>query len=373
MPCGEKSRRLVIGAMTGTSLDAVDAVSAEIEGTGIGMSATLILEAQTPLGDTGETLRRVAAQTPMTAGELAELALELAARYAEAIGKVAGAKEPIDLIAVHGQTIVHRPPISWQLITPAPIATRFHCPVVFDLRGADLTAGGAGAPITPIADWVLFRLSGVARAVVNLGGFCNVTVLGGNPDVVPPDPAAVTGFDVCVCNQLLDEIARRTLDTPYDAGGRHAARGTPHRESSETLGEVLSGQRRRGRSLGTGDEAADWVAKEGGRLEAVDLAATAVDAVARTIAGSLAEHKVDEIVLAGGGAHNETLVEAIRRHAERPLKLSDDLGVPVQSREALAMAVLGALCADGIPITLPHVTGRRDDAIRAGSWCHPAG
>jgi 1,6-anhydro-N-acetylmuramate kinase len=292
----------------------------------------------------------------MTAETLAGLALALGERYAEVVGVVAGDGQRPDLIAVHGQTIVHRPPVSWQLINPAPIALRFNCSVVFDLRQADLAAGGQGAPITPAADWVLFGDQETRRAVVNLGGFCNVTVLGDDGD----EPlAGVRGFDVCACNQVLDAAARRGLDAPYDDGGRAALLGEAQDYAVAELVEMLVRQRTSGQSLG--------------RLLPEDLAASAVEAVARCIGETLSGHDVDEIVVAGGGARNEALVEALKQHAGLPLRRSDELGVPVAAREPLAMAVLGALCADRVPITLPRITGCADAAPVAGTWCLPGG
>jgi anhydro-N-acetylmuramic acid kinase len=352
--------------MTGTSLDGIDVAAAEIRGIGLQMQARLIRHDHADLGPLAGDLRRAAEQEPMTAETLAGLSLALGKRYAEVVGVAAGDGQRPDLIAVHGQTIVHRPPVSWQLINPAPVALRFNCPVVFDLRQADLAAGGRGAPITPVADWVLFGDPETRRAVVNLGGFCNVTVLGEDGD----EPlAGVRGFDVCACNQVLDAAARRGLDAPYDDGGRAALLGDAQDDAVAELAEILVRQRSSGQSLGTGDEAGSWVATYGGRLRPQDLAASAVDAIARCIGDALSAHDVDEIVVAGGGVRNEALVEALRRHAGLPLRPSDELDVPVQAREALAMAVLGALCADRVPITLPRVTGRADTAPLAGTWC----
>jgi 1,6-anhydro-N-acetylmuramate kinase len=306
----------------------------------------------------------------VTAEALAGLALALGERYADAIAGAAEGLERLSLIAVHGQTIVHRPPVSWQLINPAPVALRFNCPVVFDLRQADLAAGGQGAPVTPVADWVLFGDPQTSRGVVNLGGFCNVTVL--SDDEGEP-LSGVNGFDVCACNQLLDEAARRGIDAPYDEGGRAAQRGEAQDYAVKELVEILTRQRTSCRSLGTGDEARSWVAAYAQRLLPEDLAASTVEAVALSIAAALADHAVDEVIVAGGGARNEALLEALRRHITVPLRASDELDVPIHAREALAMAVLGAMSADGVPITLPRVTGCRDATPVAGSWCLPGG
>ena len=170
--------RLAIGLMTGTSIDGVDAAAVVVDGHGLGMRVKVIGHDFAPLGDLAVALRALASGERMAASEVAQMALELGTRLADAAGMLAmrlGRGAPA-LIAAHGQTVFHDPPRSWQLINAAPIA-KLGCPVVFDLRAADLAAGGQGAPITPLADFVFFRDESRGVAVVNLGGFCNVTVI----------------------------------------------------------------------------------------------------------------------------------------------------------------------------------------------------
>ncbi len=377
------SRRTVVGAMTGTSLDAIDVAVATIEGTGLGMRARLRRHRATDLGPLRDDLREAACGQPMTAQRFAGLAGTLGRRYEAAIAAATETAGPIALIAVHGQTVFHRPPFSWQLIDPTRIARRFGCPVVSDLRQADLAAGGEGAPITPLADWVLFRAEGEtprARAIVNLGGFCNVTVLKKESHEATKQrsdegerPAGVSGFDVCACNQVLDAVARAVLGTRFDEDGQAARRGRAVADAVDPLHRLLREQRLGARSLGTGDEALGWVQTHRGAVAPADLAASAVAAVARCIGDSLDDAAVDEVYVAGGGARNPALVEALAGHCRAPVARCDRLGVAVEARESLAMAVLGALSADGVAITLPSVTGCHDPAPVAGRWCLPSG
>jgi anhydro-N-acetylmuramic acid kinase len=170
--------RHVVGVMTGTSIDGIDAALVRITGRDLEMQAELVGHVSHPLRNLADSLRRAAVQIPMSAGEFAQIAWMFGDLHANVIGDVLDDHNlGLDLICVHGQTVFHQPPISWQLINPAPIAARFACPVVSDLRQADLAAGGQGAPLTPIADWVLFRDPRKARAIANLGGFCNATIL----------------------------------------------------------------------------------------------------------------------------------------------------------------------------------------------------
>lgn len=359
--------------MTGTSIDGLDCALVAIEGDGPAMRARVVEFAERPLGALREGLRRMADQGAMTAGDVARLALAFGELHAEAVADLLKGRRA-DLVAVHGQTVFHAPPASWQLINPWPIAARVGLPVVFDLRGADLAAGGQGAPITPIADWVLFR-DATPRAIVNLGGFCNITLLPPTSGEAAPESAKtrmmeqverIRGFDVCACNHVLDLVARRALGRAFDEDGAAAMRGTPHADAANDLRDRLARQATSGRSLGTGDEAAAWVEAWQPRLKGDDLAATATEGVARAIAARLPADA--EIVVAGGGARNRALLRRLGTAAARSLRATDELGIPTQAREAACIAVLGALAQDRVPLTLRGATTRGERCAAAGAW-----
>ncbi len=364
--------RLVVGAMTGTSIDGLDVALVEVVGSGLGLRARMVRGRTAGLGALGERLRAMAEQKPMGAGEMARLGWELGALHTRVIGELleeAGG-DGVGLVCAHGQTVYHEPPVSWQLLDAEAMARGLGRAVVFDLRGADLAMGGQGAPITPMADWALLRCEAEARSVVNLGGFCNVTVLPtGNEGDRSAWVRAVRGFDVCVCNQVIDEAARRGLGRGIDGGGAAALRGRAHGEATGELGLALAVQHGARRSLGTGDEGAAWAAKWSGRMCGEDLARSACEAVGRVIGEALGKSGGRRWLLAGGGTRNAALVGAIRRAAgEIPVEMTDDHGVPAEYREAICMAVLGALCEDGVSITIPGVTGRGEGECVAGRW-----
>lgn len=352
--------------MTGTSLDGLDVCALEAAGRGLAASFAVKAFLSKPLGPVGDQLRSLASGQAMTAGEISRLGLAFGELHAVAIAECAEQAGRPDLVAVHGQTVFHAPPASWQFINPWPIARRLGCPIVSDLRGADLSAGGQGAPITPLADWLLFRSAIEDRAVINLGGFCNVTLL---PRASGID--AVRGLDVCACNHVLDAAARAALGLDFDPSGENAAKGIPHATARDSLVGVLTGQSKGGRSLGTGDESTAWVARWSTELSSAQLLATAVDAVAQAIASSV--RGSGRLIVAGGGAMNLTLVSAIARHADADAARSDQYGIAVTHREAAEMGVLGLLAMDGEPITLPQVTGRGGAAPIAGSWINRPG
>jgi anhydro-N-acetylmuramic acid kinase len=362
--------RYVVGTMTGTSIDGIDVALARITGRGLDIKAELIRHAHGPLGPLAPQLRAAAMQEPMSTGDLATMAWEFGRVQADCIDEVVRDEE-IDLIALHGQTVFHDPPISWQLLNPAPIAHQFGCPVVSALRQADLAAGGQGAPLTPLADWVLFRSKQKSRAIINLGGFCNVTILPKSNGVA--DIQAIQGYDICACNQVLNAVARMALDKPFDENGEAAMSGQICEQLCTSLYEKLAMQREPGLSLGTGDESVDWVAANLEKVSAQDLAASATMAVALCIGNEVNKSGVDEVIVAGGSALNRALTTALAKSIDVPVVLSDTLGVGVLIREALCMCVLGALCADGVPITLPQVTGCDEPAPVSGLWSMPFG
>ena len=359
--------RHAIGCMTGTSIDGLDAALVAIEGAGRGMKHRVLRCVSLPLGDLTPRLRALADQQPMTAAEVAGIMRDFSTLHAQACIEVirdSGLDRP-DLICVHGQTVYHKPPLSWQLMQPTLIAAAGRCPVVFDLRAADIAAGGQGAPLTPIADDILFRNAGDVVVVVNLGGFANATLLAQAELAALRTRAA----DLCPCNNLLDAIARKLLHQPFDAKGAAAAAGTVNEDALEDLEGIFAALRAPRRSLGTGDETGEWISRYRAHLPANDIAATACEAIARVI-GDFAR-QADLVLLAGGGVHNAALRLAIEANCTGYVELTDKYGVPACYREAIEWAILGALCQDRVPISLPHVTGCREPAPIAGAWILP--
>lgn len=358
----EAKTRTVFGVMTGTSLDGLDVAAIEWD---LASTPKLLGVESTDLGEAEPILRRLASGQPCNAAEIARAGLAFAHRHVSCIAQLADRVGPADLIAVHGQTVFHEPPASWQLMNPWPIAREFGVPVVSDLRGLDLATGGEGAPITPLSDSVWFGSDDETRVVLNLGGFANATLL---PARAGADQ--VRGFDICACNHLLDRAARRAIGQPFDRDGQAAQRGTAQRDIVEKLTEMLRAQASAGRSLGSLEDIA--VAADLQHQSGENLLASVVEAVAGVIGEAISAHAPDRMIAAGGGAYNQALVRALRRACSADVVLSDTLGMPVEAREAAAIATLGALAASGQPITLPGVTGRTGHSgVIDGLWCLP--
>lgn len=357
-----KPVRRIVGCMTGTSLDGLDAALVEVEGAGLSLSAKFVRGISREIGAARGSLQRLASGEPLCAGEIARAARELSLTHAAAISDLLSGGTA-DFAAIHGQTIFHKPPLSWQLFNPAVVAAETALPVVSDFRSLDVARGGEGAPITPLADFLIFRSEEDRRAVVNLGGFVNFTDLpagrtipGFGEEKLNIWKQEIRGGDVCVCNQLLDRAARLSLGREVDADGDAAMGGNIQQGALVSLFEILSHQATAGKSLGSGDEAFGWLENHLRTLVARDLLRTICAAIAAAVALRLPPD-AREVVIAGGGVNNRALRLELEDRAGARICIAEDFGWTGAYREAAAMALLGALAADGFPITLRAVTG----------------
>jgi len=349
--------------MTGTSIDGdLDAAIIAVHGHGLDMHAPLVHGQSFSLGALTDDLRRAASGAAMTAREFTRLSHAFGLLHAEAIELLceAASVRP-DLVVLHGQTVVHAPPLSWQLVNPWPVAVRLGCPVRYDLRASNLGSGGQGAPITPLADFILYGEDARAKTILNLGGFANATLLPARGE----GPDAIRGLDLCPCNHLLDRVARTRLGRAFDEDGRAARQGRPDEPIAAAIAEMAMEPLRAlaahgHRSLGSGDEAAQAIERTDD-LSPEDACATVVEAVARMLADGLAaagHASSAPIVVAGGSARHRILCDRLAQLSGSPVETSDvHAGIPCHLREASAIAVLGALAEDGVRFSLRQVTG----------------
>jgi anhydro-N-acetylmuramic acid kinase len=368
----------VIGLMSGTSADGVDAALVEI-GPQDDSPRIRLLACETIAFPPGLRERILAVASGGSTEEVCHLNAYLGELFAEAAQQVARragvTMQEVALVGSHGQTIQHLPrprpegPLlirsTLQIGEPAVIAERTGVTTVADFRPRDLAAGGEGAPLTPILHHALFGARARGRVVLNLGGIANVTALpaGG-------DPPAITGFDTGPGNVLLDEFVRVTglSARGFDEGGRLAAAGTARPDLLQELLEHPFIRRTPPKSTGRETFGPRFVEGFRARLQAeginaVDgvatLAAFTVEAVIRNLRDFVfPKIEVHDVVVTGGGAANPFLMRGLAEGLpECTVVSADSLGIPDRAIEAVAFAYLAYLTAAGQPGNLPAVTG----------------
>jgi len=451
--------RLVVGLISGTSMDGIDAALVRISGHVTRPRVHLVaFETFAYSAPVRQTILRIASDESATAGEISQLNFLLGELFAEAALRVChkGSVSPARLAAIgsHGQTLYHQGapkqgsadlpfqvrgsstgdvgkaadlrsrsalllerPCTMQIAEPSVIAERTGAPVVADFRPADMAAGGQGAPLVPMVDYLLLRDARKGTVALNIGGIANITVIPAGTK-----PEQVFGFDTGPGNMIIDGLVRyfTSGQETYDAGGRWAARG---RVIESLLTDIRSlpffaqqppksaGREQFGRQfiqqffLGhQGDAASPWKRpltpttskawgplpapagenadggppspqgrgleiKWGGRAQPEDLLRTATELTARTIADALERFVLGKIamhrlIISGGGVHNRLLVARLGELLPNlRVHRSNEFGLDVDAKEAIAFAVLADRTMHGLPGNLPSVTGARRPVV----------
>lgn len=385
---------LAVGLMSGTSLDGVDAALVRIDGVDAATTVELVAFETYPLPEaTRARILEACRPDGADARLLCSLNMELGHLYAQtvqAICQEAGV-EPASLgfVACHGQTVWHEPDASrdyvdgaryhagtFQLGEPAVIAYTCDVRVVSNFRAMDLVAGGQGAPLVPFSEVVLYGSASRNRALLNLGGIGNVTVL-------PRGRGAegVFAFDTGPGNMMIDEACRRLFGVPYDEEGRIAAAG---QVDSSALAELLANPyfaaeppKSTGRELFGAGAVEAFLARHP-QLAPADAVATLTELTAASVADACVrwvvprlEGGLDELVVGGGGAHNADLVGRIaRRLPGTRVCTQEELGYSSDAKEAVAFAILGNQTVAGRPANVPAATGAREPVV-LGSITYP--
>ncbi len=368
-----KRHKLVVGLLSGTSADGIDAVLARVSGWGLQTSTETLAFCTVPYS---ERMREAVLNIASGSGNVADLCrmnFVLGERFAEAglqVLRQAGIdKQDLDLVGSHGQTVCHVPrspgevASSLQIGEPDVIAERLGVPVVSDFRTRDIAAGGEGAPLSAYLDYLLFRREGPPRALLNLGGIANVTV-------VSEAAEDVFAFDTGPANMPLDDAIRVMTNGKehFDKDGRQAARG---RVDENLLKRLLEHQyfklpfpKTTGREAFGADYVLPLLHRKGNN-RAIDVLATLTALVAHSIRDAFDEFifpraDVREILVSGGGVHNLTLMTHLRRlFSKLPIIPVEEAGVDPDSKEALLFAVLANDTIQGVPNNIPGATGAR--------------
>ncbi|MFF3705597.1 anhydro-N-acetylmuramic acid kinase [Streptomyces phaeochromogenes] len=389
----------VIGLMSGTSYDAIDAAAADLRLDG----DTLVLRPLGMVGDAygAEVREALAAALPPAATTLAEVCrLDTLIGQAFAATALRADRELCDgraeLVASHGQTVYHwtdggRVRGTLQIGQPAWIAEATGLPVVADLRPRDIAAGGQGAPLVSLFDLLWLRGRPGTPVALNLGGIANLTA---------PDG---TAFDTGPAGALIDAAVRHFTGRAYDTDGALAARGTVHEPLLRRLLDepyyALPAPKTTGKELFHRDyllaalatladravlatppvavepaapttaaapaaPAATTAPTDIGALAHQDVIATLTRLTARTVADAVRSVGATEVIASGGGTRNPVLMAMLAEELPGvPLRTSDALGLPSAAKEAYAFAVLGFLTLHGLAGTDPRSTGARHPSV----------
>ncbi len=354
-------KSLVLGIMSGTSIDSVDYALCEISARNIKLRKLWSADFPSVLRN---RLHR-AARNDCSSYEVSQLHHDLGRFYAKHASR---GLQP-EFVGLHGQTIFHNPDkkaaATMQLGEPAYLAEILRVPVVSNFRSADIAAGGQGAPLATIFHKFVFAKKGQHICVNNLGGISNVTSIDWRKGTEPK----ILAFDTGPANVLLD-LAMRQLSRgkmQMDKNGRWAARGVA---SNKILSRWMTHEYFRnkppkstGREL-FGEPFFDKAMREMKGLSQFDKLATFVQFTARSISLNYAVHlpcPPDKIILTGGGASNPFLVQAIKRQCAETTEVttSGDMGWPNQAIEPAAFALLAYLRMNRQPGNLPKTTGAR--------------
>ena len=373
--------------MSGTSADGIEVALVRITSTARGRKRSrhtrLKLLGQLSHPYPKDARRAVlAAMNAKSAGvaDLARLNFLLGELYAEAVlATQRRFRVRAELVGCHGQTIYHQgePAIflkhkiatTWQTGEGAVIAARVGVPVVSDFRPADMAAGGKGAPLVPFLDFLLYRDERIGRIVQNIGGIANLSAI----------PAGskreqVQAFDTGPGNMVIDAVTERLFGKPFDRDGRIAASGAVNERVVSSFLRAGFFRRKPPKTAGREEFGTEFVReflRLCGRADKNDVVATATALTARSIADSLRRFvlprgKFAEFVVSGGGAKNATLLAMLSTELwplGLKLRVSDEYGLPVEAKEAVAFALLAYETWHRRPSNVPSATGARRPAV----------
>jgi anhydro-N-acetylmuramic acid kinase len=363
--------KLILGLMSGTSADGIDAALVRVHGHGLASGIAVVAHKTVPYPD--RLREAVIGLRTGTVSELCRLNFVVGEKFAEAalaLLQEAGVdSQQLDLVGSHGQTVYHVPrrpgevASTLQIGEADVIAERLGVPVVSDFRTRDIAAGGEGAPLSAYVDYLLFRRDGPPRALLNLGGIANVTVVTG-------DIEDVFAFDTGPANMPLDSTVRIMTQGKehYDKDGKLAAEGRVDENLLKKLLDHPYLEQPLPKTTGREAFGTDFVLpllRAKGNNRAVDILATltafSAHAVKRAFTDFIApRQQPPEILVSGGGVHNLTLMGHLRRlFTKEKIVPLGDLGMDPDVKEAVIFAVLANETIHGVPNNVPGATGAR--------------
>ena len=380
-----KEVRTVVGLMSGTSADGIDAALTHISGCGQDIKASLVAFDTVPYERKVRRALLALFSPDAPVADLCRMNFIIGRLFAEAalalLQRCEMSTGQVDLIASHGQTVCHLPQgaphadpsggSTLQIGEPAVIAELTGVTVVADFRPQDIAAGGQGAPLVPYADYALFRHPEKTRAVQNIGGIANVTLLPGGGRLED-----IIAFDTGPGNMIIDALVSVLTrgEKSFDEDGALSGMGRVDDDLLRWLMQHDFFSRKPPRSTGREEFGAPLVSElldraQTADISAEDLLATAAAFTAESIAASyrdllLPRFQIDEVILGGGGSYNTTIRRMLQeRLPDVAIFLHEDFGIRGDAKEALAFAILGNETMLGCPANVPAATGAQRPVI----------
>lgn len=385
--------QLVVGLMSGTSVDGIDACLVRVHPD---FSTEFIAGILYPYPEKIRDKIFDIFKGKTSVEEICWMNFVLGEYFAEAALKViekAGlTPEKVDLIGSHGQTIFHKPEDDFiegfnkkstlQIGEASVIAERTGITTVADFRTADIAAGGQGAPLVCFADEIMFKEKGKTRAIQNIGGMSNVTVVGGERAFksenavstfnAPASQVETFAFDIGPGNVIIDYCADKFFGKPYDKDGKFAREGKVDNAWLEKLLEDPYYSRKPPKTTGRELFTPEYIENllKSAPENPYDIIATATALTAKTIANAYKDFifpktKVDELIVGGGGGFNPALMNMLKEDFAGELKIlkHEDFGISDEFKEAIAFAMLAYATYYKIPNNIPTCTGAKHSTI----------
>jgi len=370
----------VVGLMSGTSLDGIDAALVNIKGSGQSSQLEVIDFITLPFSEEErlEIMNSLAVETS-DVKQICSLNFSLGYKFADAVKQICQKNklslEELDAIGSHGQTIYHQPkqegkfiPSTLQIGEPAIIAYETGTLVVSNFRTMDMATGGQGAPLVPYTEWLMYTDSGKSRLLQNIGGIGNVTVLPKNAKLED-----IEAFDTGPGNMIIDEICKQLFHVPYDKGGCLAEQGTINERLLEACMNIPYIMETPPKSTGRelfGKEFVTELIKKNSHLSKYDLLATMTMFTAKSIAINyqtfiLPHCNVNEVIVGGGGSYNKTLMGMLKNLLKDDCYVltQEEIGFSSDAKEAVAFALLANETINGNGSNVPRATGANEHVI----------
>lgn len=370
----------VVGLMSGTSLDGLDAALVKIDGCGLESKVQLLHFLTIPYSEEIQTeIHNALSPESSSSQQICSLNFKLGQISADAVITVCKeadfSLENLDLIGSHGQTIYHQPstegsfiPSTLQIGEPAVIAHQTHTTVVSNFRTRDMAAGGQGAPLVPYTELILYGSKDKSRLLQNIGGIGNVTVL---PKRAQIDD--VFAFDTGPGNMMIDSLCQKFFGLPYDPGGEIANSGVVNDALLEECMKIpfvnSAPPKSTGREL-FGSSLVDKLIQKFPLIQPKDFVTTMTMFTAKSIALNYKKYifpkmQIDEVIVGGGGSYNHALMDMLKAELTGHCRVlrQEDIGHSSEAKEAIAFAILANETMNHIPSNVPAATGAKHRVI----------